>query len=173
MKTPRTRFLLSIILVAAFASHASGASQRRLSLDEALMLAKDNNYQILIAKTHLDKAEGQNLEGWQAFLPKLTLSEGYIRSDEPVAVFGSKLRQGIFSQDDLALDELNYPDPITDFATIIRLEQPLINVDAIYGKASAGSARKANEYALERTEEAISLEVEKAYYRLILAHSNL
>jgi outer membrane protein TolC len=173
MKMDRTRIVLSAILAAVFVSQSFAAAPRRLSLQEALMMAKDNNHRILIARSQLDAAGGQNLEGWQAFLPKLTLSEGYLRSDEPVAVFGAKLRQGIFSQDDLALDELNYPDPITNFATVIRLEQPIINVDAISGKRSAGSAKKANEYALERTEEAVSLEVEKAYYRLILANSNL
>ena len=160
-------------MVGVFASQSFGATVRRLSLNEALSMAKESNYQILIARSQLDKAEGQNLESWQAFLPRLVLSEGYIRSDEPVTVFGSKLRQGIFSADDLALDALNNPDPITNFATVIRLEQPIINIDAINGKRSAGSAKKAGEYALYRTEETIALEVEKAYYGLILSNGNL
>ncbi len=173
MKMAKSRILLSIIMVAVLASQAFGTTARRLSLDEALSLAKENNHQILIARSQLDKAKGQDLGGWQAFLPHLVLSEGYLRSDEPVAVFGSKLRQGIFSQDDLALDALNNPDPITNFATVIRLDQPIINMDAIYGKSSAGSAKKASEHALDRTEEKIALEVEKAYYGLILSNGNL
>jgi outer membrane protein TolC len=43
----------------------------------------------------------------------------------------------------------------------------------MFGKSAAGSAAKASEFALARTREAVALEVEKAYYTLVLTHGNL
>jgi outer membrane protein TolC len=144
-----------------------------MSLDEALQVAESNNYQIRIAQSHVSEAGGRNLEGWGAFIPRLVVSESYMQSTDPVAVFGTKLRQGIFTADDFDLDTLNNPDAIDNFTTSVRLEQPLVNLDAIFGKTAAGHASKASGYALARAEEAVALEVERSYYGLILSHSNL
>jgi outer membrane protein TolC len=154
-------------------SPAQEAARRPMSLEEALQLAGSNNYQILIAQSQLSEASGRNLERWKAFLPRLVVSEGYVQSTDPVMVFGTKLKQGIFTMDDFNLGTLNSPDAIDNFATSVRVEQPLVNLDAIFGKSAAGHASKASEFALVRAEEAVALEVEKSYYGLILSYSNL
>jgi outer membrane protein len=152
---------------------ASQQVVRRLSLEEAVGEARSNNYQVLIARDRLEEARGRNLEAWRAYLPQLVVSEQFLRSTDPVAVFGTKLRQGIFTESDFDVDRLNHPDEIDNFATRVELTQPLLNLDAMFGKSAAGNAAKASEFSLLRAEEAVALETEKAYYALVLSQTHL
>lgn len=158
-------FLVGLIL--------TGVEARPLSLDEALDLARENNHQIQIALSQLEQAKGQKMESWSGFLPNVTISETFMRSNDPVAVFGMKLRQGIFTEMDFSIPALNDPDDIENYNTSFAVQQPLLNVDAIFGRAAASAGVKAREFGLQRTEEAIALYVEKAYFGLILARNHL
>ena len=171
---PATMFVLSMFFV-GYAVSVLGAQAvvQPLSLRDALEMAKTRNYKVLIARSQLAQADGRNLESWQAFVPRFNVGGSFIRSNDPVFVFGTKLKQGVFTMEDFELDRLNNPDPINNWATTVRLEQPLINVDAFYGKSAASLGEKAGEHGLARAEETVALEVEKAYYGLILSHSNL
>ena len=55
----------------------------------------------------------------RAFLPLAALgfSETATRGDDPVYVFGSKLRQQRFTQADFTLNNLNTPLPFGNFST--------------------------------------------------------
>lgn len=154
-------------------ARAEGGRVMRLSLDEALDLAAKNSYQILKARSQLREAEGQSLESWSGFLPHVSIAENFYQSNDPVAVFGIKLRQGVFSQQDFSIPMLNDPDDITNYTTVFQFQQPLFNLDAVFGKAAASNARRARAFGLKRTEEAIALEVEKAYYGIILSRRSL
>lgn len=146
---------------------------RRLSLEEAVGMARSDNYQVLIAKDRMAEARGRNLDAWRAYLPQLVVSEQFLRSTDPVAVFGMKLRQGVFTESDFDVEKLNDPNETDNFTTSIQVKQPLINLDAMFGKSAAGHAAKASEYSLLRTEEAVVLEVQKAYYGLVLSQTHL
>jgi outer membrane protein TolC len=50
-------------------------------------------------------------------LPRLNFTEDISRGDDPVYAFGTRLRQRQFTQDDFALNDLNRPQPIGNFAT--------------------------------------------------------
>jgi outer membrane protein TolC len=50
-------------------------------------------------------------------LPHLSFTEDISREDDPVYAFGTRLRQRQFTQDDFALNALNRPQPIGNFAT--------------------------------------------------------
>lgn len=145
---------------------------RRLSLQDAIDLARSNGYPIRMARSAAAETHGRNLEAWRAYLPEVVVSERAIRSDDPVAVFGTKLRQGVFSAADFDIDRLNYPDRIDNFATAIEVRQPLFNLDAMFGKSAAGSAAKAGDLSLRRAEEAVALEAERVYYALVLSRAN-
>jgi len=164
--------LITICLLPNYLS-AQEAPVMPLSLQKALELASEQNYQIRIAESKLSQVKGQNTESLSGFLPKISISETYVRTNDPVGVFGIKLRQGIFTENDFALPSLNNPDDIDNFSTSFQIEQPLINIDAIYGKSAVASAVKAQKFALLRTKEAIKLEVEKAYFGLMLSHQKL
>jgi len=183
-------WLLAVVLFlcGGFApAYAQDGAVRKLTLNEALKLAKTKNHQVLIARHQLEKAEAQSLQSWSGFLPKVTVSETFVRSNDPVAVFGAKLRQGIFNMGDFSgpggssltnymdpnLPLLNNPDEINNFNTAIEVQQPILNLDAIWGKSAAAAAAEGREFGLKRTEEAISLGVEKAYFGIVLAKQKL
>jgi len=118
----------------------------------------------------------------QAYLPKVTLSETLLHSNDPGAVLVGKLQQEIAFYNfnvappdfgDFALDKLNHPSAITDFHTSLQVQQPIYNRDAIIGGKMAKSARKAQGFMVDRAVETIDLNVKKAFYGLLLAKKNL
>lgn len=178
--------ILLLLLAGCYAGPSAYAQEqnvRQLTLEEALKLARTNNHQVQIAREQLSQAKGQSLEAWNGFLPKVTVSETFVRSDDPVAVFGAKLRQQRFNAGDFGgpgatamtnfmdpnLPLLNNPGEVNNFNTAIEVQQPILNFDAIYGKAAASAAVSGREYGVKRAEEAISLGVEKVYFGITLA----
>jgi outer membrane protein TolC len=182
-------FIALLALVPLLSMHQLAAAQtsdslvQKLSLKEALKRANEMNHQVMIARHKQSQASGQSLESWSGFLPKVTLSETFIRSDDPIAVFGGKLRQGIFNLGDFSgpdgtpltmfmdpnLPKLNNPSEFNNFTTAIEVQQPILNFDAILGRSAAAAASEGYDYNLKRTQEAIAIQVEKSYFGLILA----
>ncbi|MFQ5605989.1 MAG: TolC family protein [bacterium] len=168
------KFMIAVLLISGQTlSFGQNGQVRHLSLPEALKLAQEQNYQVLIARSEVEQARGQNLESWQGFLPSVTISENYVKSNDPVTVFGLKLKQGVFAQSDFDLTALNDPNAFDNFTTVFQVQQPLINLDAVYGKSAARAGVKAREQALQRAKEAAALQVKKAYYGLILSRKHL
>jgi outer membrane protein TolC len=153
--------------------HAQQSATYELSLDQALQFAADSSHQIQIARGQLEQAKGRNLESWRAFLPDVTLSENFMRSTDPVAVFSMKLKQGVFTEADFDINTLNNPEAFENFTAAIQIKQPLINIDAFYGKSAASLGAQAQEAAYLRAGEAVDLAVTRAYYGLILARESL
>ncbi|NIV94903.1 TolC family protein [candidate division KSB1 bacterium] len=169
----KTFTMASVILLLQTFGYSQNGKVLRLSLQEALGLAKTSSYQIQIAASELEQAKGQNLESLSGFLPHVSVSENYIRSNDPVTVFSLKLKQGIFAQQDFALETLNNPDALDNFTTSFQVQQPLLNLDAIYGKSAASLGVKARKEAFKRAQEAVFLHVKKGYFGLILARQNV
>jgi len=155
-------------------SHASArdGEVRPLSLAEAVQIARENSYQVRMARSRVKQASGQNLESLSGFFPRLSISENYVKSNDPVNVFGLKLKQGVFSQQDFSLSLLNNPDSFENFTTAFHIQQPIFNLDAFWGKAAADLGVKASKASAERIEETVLLNVKKAYFGLILAADN-
>lgn len=82
-----------------------------LTLRDAVNIALEKNplRKAALADT---KAASAGVREAQSFLmPHVTLSETATRGDDPVYVFGSKLRQQRFKTGDFALNKLNTPLP--------------------------------------------------------------
>jgi outer membrane protein TolC len=91
----------------------------------------------------------------------------------PLMAFGSKLNQEILTAADFDPNRLNDPDQIEDFATILEVNQPLVNLDGIYQRKAARQKWMATEKQLERTVDGMQLKVAKTYMELQLAHQTL
>lgn len=149
------------------------AETMRLSLDRALELAEENNYALKAAKARVDQAEARYVQSRKAYLPTVTLSETFVATDDPAAVFSYKLRQGGITAADFNPAVMNDPDDISNFQAGVEVLQPLYNRDAMIGRSAARADRTSREHMLRRTGDTISLEVKKAYYGLVLARKNL
>ncbi len=173
MKYQNIFTLLSLFIFGLTSAFGQTMPEIRLSLNQAVQKADSNAFQMRIARHQSAAAKGQNLSAWSTFLPRVTFSEDFVRSDDPVNAFGLKLKQGVFSQQDFALSSLNKPDPFTNYTTSVQVEQPLFNLDGIFGKSAASLQAAAGARRVQRASQQIRFYIEKAYFGLILAKNSL
>jgi len=140
-----------------------------MSLDDAIAHAVLHNPG-LRAQQATARAAGQDrLEATRAFLPTLRADVQAIRTTDPVGVFGVKLRQASFAQNDLALPALNDPSPLSGFSTSLTVEVPLLSPEGLFGYSAATHAARAGEAGVARAREATTFTVERDYWDTQLA----
>jgi len=169
MQISKQLFTIGALLFVQAFGHAQTKETRYLSLQEVWEIARARNYEIELAEIAIEQAKGKDLESLSGFFPNISISENYLKSNDPVTVFALKLKQGAFTQQDFALPALNQPAAQDNFTTLVQIKQPLFNLDARYGKSAAGWNVKAKRASAKRARETIFLHVSKAYYGLILA----
>lgn len=141
-----------------------------MSLAEAVALAEAGNPE-LQAATERAAAEGERADSAKRLLwPRLALTSGFTRTDNPAYAFSHKLTAGEFTEEDFAIDQLNSPPSISHLETRLGLEAPL----DLFGRISAqadgqsGHARAAQAGTREAVQE-LRLRVTEAYRRAELA----
>ena len=94
--TTRRNVAVRIAAAAIFASllAATAAGQAPLSLQQAVSMALENNPQRKMAVADQHAAEGGVKEARSALLPRVSFTESATRGNDPVYVFGTRLRQG-------------------------------------------------------------------------------
>ena len=100
-----------------------------LSLKQAVQIALGENPVLAAAKSQVDIAEQRVIQGRSGFLPRLNVSEGLRRTNNPTQVFSNKLNQENFTESDFAINRLNQPNAINDFATNPRRTGRFTTVD--------------------------------------------
>ncbi len=166
MVSPAPLTLAGLLLAAGLATAQEPA---RLSLAEALARGAEHHPAAVDARWERRAREADALGSASAFLPRLSAELGGTRTDDPVAAFGTRLRQGRFQQADFALDALNFPDPIGDVSTVLTVEQPVFQPEALLARRSAGAAAQAGRHAEQRTAQVVALDVVRAYLEARLA----
>ena len=163
--------IVTNILIVLFLFSLQLGAQEIVSIDKSEVLSKisENNLSLKISKEAFNAAKAQYKQSNAVFLPNITASHTGISTTNPLMAFGSKLNQGILTQNDFNPSLLNNPERTQNFATIIKIEQPLINLDGVYQRKAAKSKMDAMSLQTQRTEDYLTLEVEKAYMQLQLA----
>ena len=151
----------------------AGETTIKLSLSDAISMARQNNSSIKASRSRVDQAEARVVQSRQSSLPKVTLSETLMVTNDPGAALVFKLQQSSIQSSDFLPDKLNNPNVINDFNTSLQVMQPVYNADAAIGRTIALTAKKAEEHIAVRTEETIGFQVSKVYYGLILARKNI
>jgi len=151
----------------------AGDTTMKLSLADAISMARQNNSSIKASRSRIDQAEARVVQTRQSSLPKVTLSETLMVTNDPGAALVFKLQQSSIQAIDFMPDKLNNPNVINDFNTSLQVMQPVYNADAAIGRTIAHTAKKAEEHMAVRTEETIGFQVSKVYYGLILARKNI
>ena len=149
------------------------AQERPISLAEALTQARQGSPDVQAARSRAEAAAyGRDAAG--AFRwPTLGLEAGAVRSDDPVAAFGGRLRQGRFSQADFDPAGLNHPDPLTDWSGAIGAGWAPLDfaADAAYQAAQA-EARAAG-LGAQWAERAAAFRAEARYLEAVGAQQRL
>ena len=93
----------------------SAVAQESLTLRQAINEALGQSPEATIARADGLDANAAASQTRLKLLPELGFTEDISRGDDPVYVFGTRLRQRQFTQADFALDALNSPQPIRQF----------------------------------------------------------
>ena len=147
-------------------------AQDTISLSKADLIQKgvDRNLQIKIAEKNYLSAKADYQQSLAVFLPNVTASHTGIITTNPLMAFGSKLNQGILTPADFDPNLLNNPARTQNFSTLIEVQQPLVNLDGLYGRQAAKAKLEAFQFQTERTKEYLQLELYKAFMQLQLAY---
>ena len=166
------RNLNFIFLLGIFSLSSLGFSQDTLTISkkDIWQKASDKNLQIKIANQDFKSAQADYRQSNSLFLPSITASHTAISTTNPLMAFGSKLNQEILTAPDFNPNLLNNPAKTQNFATKFEIQQPLINIDGIYGRQAAKSKMDAYQLQTERTKEYLELDVSKAFMQLQLAY---
>jgi outer membrane protein TolC len=109
-----------------------------------------------------------------ALFPQLNFSEDISRGDDPVYVFGTKLRQQQFTQADFSLNSLNRPAPVGNFATRFTGQWRLFDGWATEDRLRAAQlGAKSAEQMSGAVNQAIILQVVEAYQAVLYAERQI
>ena len=165
MKKVNLLIVLGIVSATTFAQDTL-----TISKNDLIQKVTENNLQIKVAEKSFQSAKADYRQSNALFLPNINVSHTGIVTTNPLMAFGSKLNQEILTASDFNPALLNDPDKTQNFATKIEVQQPLINLDGLYGRQAAKAKMDAFQLQTERTKEYLELEVSKAYMQLQLAY---
>jgi outer membrane protein TolC len=137
-----------------------------LSLEEALNRAAEDGYEVQISKREMEMAKAQFTQGNAAFLPQISIEEMAVKTNDPIGVFGIKLRQGIITNSDFNPATLNDPDSRHNYTTRFQLNQPVFNADAFLQRSAAKYQYQSAVNQQKAVEEYTSLKIKEMYYQL-------
>ncbi len=107
---------LGLLLLFSMGELAAGA-QETLTLRQAISQALGQSPEAAMARADNQEAKSAASMARTQLLPQLNFTEDISRGDDPIYVFGTRLRQRQFTQADFALNALNSPQPIGNFST--------------------------------------------------------
>jgi outer membrane protein TolC len=163
-----TGLLLLLLLAVTVTVYAA----EPLTLDQAIETALKNHPGLKAADAQVEAAQAGITRSRSGFLPKVTLSETWSKTDNPMMVLGTKLNQEIVTPADFNPVVMNDPDTLSNYNTRLSVMQPVFNGGKEY--LGVTQARLANEAALQdrnRTRQETMFNVVKVYYGLLLAQA--
>lgn len=170
----RTKAIPVIVALLTVIGPWGAKAAEPLTLEQAVEAALRNNPSLKAADAQVTAAEAGVLRSRSAFLPKVTLSETFIKTDNPLMVFGTKLNQEIVTIADFDPNSINDPATIDNYNTRLAVMQPVWSGGREYlGVQQAKLARDASMQDRERTRQETVYGVVKAYYGLLLAREHL
>lgn len=136
-----------------------GSSQETLTLENAVSIALENNYNIQIAQNNLTKAKLNNHIGNANMLPGISLSAGYNSSN-------GNVRQETFSGQSLSIDNAKN----TSANSGINIEQTLFDGFKMFSlKKQLGKVEDLTDLKYKEEIENMTTQVINAYYEAVAA----
>lgn len=161
-------------LVTSSLAAAGLAQTEPLTLPQAVAIALERNPQRKASLAESRAAEASVREAQSAYFPRLSFYESAVASNDPVFVFGTRLRQNRFTAADFALNQLNNPAAIGNFASRLGLEWPVFDSFLTAAKVRQAAHQKAaSGHRLARADQLIIFRVIQAYYGVLFAARQL
>lgn len=144
-----------------------------VTLQDALRSARKNSHDILVSNAQVDAADAEYQKTLSLFLPRLAVSETWLKTNDPLTVFGLKLKQERVTAADFNPASLNNPDALGNFATRGEFQQPLLNIDGWFGRQAARDATQSARHLSTRTTHHMEYEIQKVYFAWVVARRSL
>lgn len=144
-----------------------------LSLSQAVEMALERNPGLRIAAARAAAARESAKMAESFIWPMVSAEAGTVRSNDPVAAFGTRLRQGRFQESDFALDALNSPDPITDWSAGVGGQWSILDPARWAERDAASLQADAAELGLGRREAATVFQTRVLYFQALQAQARL
>ena len=149
------------------------SAQEVMTLRAAVERALENNHEIVAFQNSLASHKEDIGIAQSNIMPKLSLEERFLRTNNPTYVFMSKLNQGRFTMQDFNIDSLNNPAPESDFQTNLSVFQPLLAMQASIGMDMSKTAYAAKKEEYFRKQEEIVLLVTQTYLMAQMAEEHI
>ncbi len=159
-------WLLSISATAQ--TRADSTQVLSLSVNEALKQASESGYELLIAEQQKEAAKAGLNQANMVFLPQLSIEESAVKTNDPIGVFGIKLRQGVITAVDFNPALLNDPDAEHNFTTKFEVRQPILNPEGLFQRSAAKFQAKSAQDQLKAAKGKTELAVKETYYQLVI-----
>jgi outer membrane protein TolC len=167
------RGVLTALVLFLGVTSSEGLFAEPLALDDAVRRAIAKSPVVAAAEEGLNGAEAREGKSLSALMPRVDFEESYLRSDQPVAVFGSKLNQRQFTMEDFAIDRLNNPESTDNWRTKFTVTQPLFRGGQLHRNRTIRQLeRKASEWDVEGTKAQVGFRTIEAYWGLSLARES-
>lgn len=149
-------------------------AQEPLSVRRAVQLALERHPAVEAAASRTKSAESRASLARAGLLPRVTYSEVWARSDNPVYVFSSLLTQRQFDEANFAIDRLNRPGFLNNFQSQVTVDQTVYDWGATRANVRAADLGRAVSSEQERQTRLILMaRVIRAYYGAVLARASL
>ncbi|NMR36081.1 TolC family protein [Chryseobacterium aquaticum] len=160
------------VLILTIATFQTLFSQDTISISKPELEQKilGNNLQVKMAEKEAELADVELLRTRAMYLPNINASYTFSNTNNPLYAFGSRLNQERITMTDFNPDNLNSPKSISNFATKLEIQQPIINMDAVYQKKAGQVKSEVLKIKTERTKEYVQFELKKAYMTLQMAY---
>ncbi len=163
---------LVVILSLMLSTAVANAELLKLSINDAVRRALDNNGQIKAAAFAVDGAKQGVKSAGSRLLPVISFEETLSVSNSPTNAFMMKLDEGRLTNSDFQTDNLNNPSASHDFKTVLSIRQPLYDPTLTPLKQISTLEARASGLLLEGTRQTIAfrtfqacLELQKATAR--------
>lgn len=164
--------LYSYLLLATSSVWAQGSSP--LTLKRAVSIALERNPFRKMALADAASAQAGVTLSRSSFFPIVSVSETATVGNDPVYAFGTRLRQGRFTQADFAVNRLNFPTTIGNYATRIGGQWNIFDsLATTFEIKRAQSLQGAAQKQLSRADQQVVYQVIEAYNRVLLANRQL
>ncbi|MCG5644798.1 TolC family protein [Flavobacteriaceae bacterium LSUCC0859] len=141
-----------------------------ISLHDFTSAVLENNPNIKVAAAEALAALGDYNQTRAVLLPQVSLSHTAVATNNPLMAFGLGLNQARIEAADFNPLTLNNPAETKDFATVLSVQQPLINMDGFMNRKAAKSAYEATALKASRTKAYMTLSLTRAYMELQLSY---
>lgn len=168
MVRPTFVVLMLFLPNAAANAQSSGNQVLNLSLKEAIETAQNQSFSVQDAAFESQAAQHVFSQTRAVFLPSISFEYDIVSTNDPLNVFGFKLKQERVTQQDFDPSRLNSPDAFENYSARIKVQQPLFNPDMFLARSAARSQMNSSREQLASTKNHIRFQVTRLYFELVL-----